>query len=1027
MRIPLTSEWDERRRSALGAGRKLGKASWDTVCGRGPVRRWRRLLTVLPVKLQRVRPVYLVAVALVLGAMAYGSLRLSSAKTCAAHLFVCGAAGGFDGIVLAAILGLVGFVLLSWKVRLDYVRRARTRLGDLFPPGLRLVPLSDEVPSVAQIMDTIVPPLAGRNRLHTVLIRASSLWWPVEGEDAPPQLVVGQAGEGKTTLLAHLAEHLARRRYVPVPVFLHGEEEFDSFLDLARQAFGKTVDEQLAGRDEGDRIWRWICRSGRLVILVDDLQRVPASMHDRLYQAFLEAELRDYALVVTSRRDHRSLEQWRVPLSLLGEDKAYCKVRAYAAAHHRRRGTTVDWGADLASSVPAVIRAGELHRSRYYVSVLSRLVAHGAFDSGYGFEGRTVLEVRRWLFYRYVEAFRYGMLADREDEAADRHEREAALANIEKASYQALKRGADALVHGSRAGFDSAVQAGLLRRLDSDAAQVEHALLQSYLAARALESGLSWRELARNDRSTPEARDALLFYAGVASHAAAGDIVGVLARAPSCDDERIGTAITAADVAIAAGVGGQDEALANALDDAWQLAGALDRRALVERLARLASPHAIAVLWDNCDDPSYQVSWAAGCALAGEPAPAQQTRSERAQGAVEILAEDIEAVIVNGERFRTELELKAGTASAETVPNGRSEAAKVDDWHPRVRPLKRLGWILPVLAVGADNSDLFDSVDRVLRVFGLAAGESGDGLTVQRGPESSIAQGFKAAARLAAWELQEPPNAAVTRKLFEHLQTLHNSALFWYSRLVLLHGLTDLVIAAARGKLPADALGDQVDQARKTIAAQARGKRRAETVYAEQDPYRPDDHEHAFVVETAILCEQALSAALLAGGRSEEDAYAARNTFIWDDEGVAVSGLVGSLAPEALRLLGDVAVVLNLNEKGAGEKPDRAEEDKDFALREQFGRTNDLPVCLSARRGRRRITMSQCAHSCPFERCPYPDTAHRAHREISKLFCRQVREKVEEARLEAPRWQPRSGSAYSRFWLQMERKAKYGG
>jgi len=976
------------------------------------VRRWRRLLTVLlPVKLQRVRPVYLVAIALVLAAMAYGSLRLSSAKTCEAHLFVCGAAGGFDGIVLAAILGLVGFVLLSWKVRLDYVRRARTRLGDLFPPGLRLVPLNDEVPSVAQIMDTIAPPLASRNRLHSVLIRASSLWWPVEG--VPPQLVVGQAGEGKTTLLAHLAEHLARRRYVPVPVSLHGDEEFDSFLDLAHRAFSKTVDEQLAGRDEGDRIWRWICRSGRLVILVDDLQRVAASMHDRLYQAFVEAELRDYALIVTSRRDYRSLEQWRVPLSLLGEDEAYSKVREYAEAHHRRRGTAMGWGADLASSLPAVIRSGELNRSRYYVSVLSRLVAHGAFDSGYAPDGRTVLEVRRWLFYRYVEAFLYGMLADREDEATDPHEREAALADLQEASYQALRRGADAIVHGSRAGFDSAVRAGLLRRLDSDAAQVDHALLQSYLAARAIESGLSWRELARNDRSTPEARDALLFYAGVASHAAAGDVVSALVRAPSCDDERIGTAIAAADVAIAAGVCGQEEALGNALGGAWQLAGALDRRALVERLARLPSPDAIEVLWDNCDDPSYQVSWAAGCALAGEPAPAQQTRSERAQWAVEVLAEGIEEVIVDGERFRAELEW--------------SEAAKVDDWHPRVRPLKRLGWILPVLAVGADDSRLFDSVDRVLRVFGLAAGETGEGLTVQRGPESSIAQGFKAAARLAAWELQETPNAEVIRKLFEHLQTLHDRALFWYSRLVLLHGLTDLAIAAERGKLSADALDSLVDRARGTIEAQARGKRRAEAVDAEQGPRRPDDHEHAFVIQTAMLCEQALSAALHGGERSEEDAYAARSTFIWDDEGVAVSGLVGPLAPEALRLLGDVAVVLNLNEKGAGEDPDRAGEEEDFALREQFGRNNDLPVCLSGRRGRRRITMSQCGRGCPFKRCPYPDTAQRAHREISKLFCRQVREKVEEARLEAPRWQPLSSFAYSRFWLQMERKAKYGG
>jgi hypothetical protein len=1018
------SEWQERRRAALDIGRRAIASLLRTARGRGPVRRWHRWVTHLPVQLQRVRlRSLLVVIFLLFLIVRFGVQPFLAKPTCEAHPFQCGAAGGLVGIAIAAVIGLGAFILLGEQVRREYRRRAKSSPGALFPPGFHPVPLDKEVPTVKQIMETIKPPLSGRNGLHTAWLRTRALLWPQEG--TPPQLVVGQAGEGKTTLLAHLTERLAREKYVPVPVSLRGVEDFDTFLDLARQAFSKTIDEHLARDDEGDRIWRWICGSGRLVILADDLQLLPASMRGRLSHAFREAERRSYALVVTSRRDNvgRSLEQWRIPLTRLDAREACEKVRSEAAKDCKRRKTPAPFNRPR---LLLVIEVGNLNESRYCMSVLTKLVARGALHVEDAPHSGPAVAVRSWLFDRYVKAFLMGQLAARQYDEADENERAAALKIMQRCAYDLTLSAEDGIVHGAGVGFDSAIQAGLLRRIDNDAAKIEHALLQSYLTARAMTDGHSWRGLVDSHKSTPEARDALLFYAGVQSAHSARDVIdALLKRSCKHDDEQINTAITAADVAIAAGVACQDELIVQALGEVWQTAGALDRLALVDRLARLHSTAAITVLWSNCDDPSYQVSWAAGCALAGEPAPSDQTRPQRANAAMEVLTDRIETTISDGERFAKEVERHAGLIGAQG-----DGAVRIDDWHPRVRPLKRLGWILPVLAVGADDSRPLAGIDRVLKLFSLMLDERGNGLTVQRGPEASIAQGFKAAARLAAWELQSPPTASVLRQLFVHLQDLHECARFWYSRLVLLHGLADLLILLERNKSLARELEVESSKARKTIKVQA-GRNRCAKATSTNKGQHQDGYEHAFVLEAAILCDLALLLVEALPDDRHQDGRAReiRDRFIWDDEGVAVSGAASVLNALAMRLLGDLAVVLNLNEKGPGGEPgDRTREEEDFDLREQFGTNDFLPACLSDLNGRSRITTTDSGCNCPFRRCPYPATAQRAHREVSKRFCRDMRQKVDAGELQAPPWQRRlSGLGYSRFWLQMERKAKYSG
>lgn len=249
-----------------------------------------------------------------------------------------------------------------------------------------------------------------------------------------------------------------------------------------------------------------------------------------------------------------------------------------------------------------------------------------------------------------------------------------------------------------------------------------------------------------------------------------------------------------------------------------------------------------------------------------------------------------------------------------------------------------------------------------------------------------------------------------------HVRELHRRASFWYSRLVLLHAMTDLVIALRRAGL----LEAEASDARQTIAEQARRQPCPKATNEIKGVHTASD-EHAFVVATAKLCDACLSKVegLPPGENAAQEMREIRQEHIWDDEGIAVGDATGTLNQRALQLLGDVAVLLNLNEKGPRGKPgvpiSKKLEREDFDLRDAFGKNDHLPACLSDRRGRRRITIGECAHDCPFNRCPYPENAHRAHREMSKL-CRQLRRTIDEAKLGVPEWSPKGSElAYSQF------------
>ena len=353
-------------------------------------RRWRRIFVDLPIQAQRIPPPYIVLILATSGVLAYVAERAYWKKeSCNAHPLQCGATGGIASILIVAVIGIVAFMWLTRHVRREYLWLARNEPQRLFPAG-------------------VTPPSADADIESAEQIRELSSWASTDdaiGDHAccawrrcspPPKACHRsssmQAGEGKTTLLLQLTSQLAKEDMVPVPVSLQDVREFESFLDLAREQFRQTVDEELASTDEGDRVCRWICRNGRLVVLADDLHLLEGPARTRLAAAFHEADRRHFALVVASRRDGIGpvLERWRVPIGRLSVHEACEKVSKDPAIDRIQLFT--------------IIQPGELNASRYYLSVPRRMLQHGQPLPPVT-KGSMPLEVRRSLLDCYLLAF----------------------------------------------------------------------------------------------------------------------------------------------------------------------------------------------------------------------------------------------------------------------------------------------------------------------------------------------------------------------------------------------------------------------------------------------------------------------------------------------------------------------------------------------------------------------------------------------------------------------------------------------
>jgi hypothetical protein len=785
-----------------------------------------------------------------------------------------------------------------------------------------------------------------------------------------PQLIVGEVGAGKTTALVGLARFFAERGMVPMYVSLRGQEGLD-FLELAHTAFLEQADGYVAASADAERVWRWLCRSKRLVVLADDLDEAGVSgdgdgtkVHD-VRRAFGTARRQGLALVVTSRPI--GIPQ-TLALSAIRLEPISTGAALRKAIPGERRGDR-----ERAERVRRLIDRGKLGETPFYLQIVSELERIG--DLPDPAENRYV--VRLQLLDAYRSALTARKLAMTAPLGADEREKTvsalAALALRELDSVetdipvpdvikvaQELDKAAQKIDKTAQKIdplrlIDGAERLGLIER-GRQTVRFSHEIVQSYLASTLLRSDEERLEELCDAARTPRSLNALILAAassgdtGFAASACThlldyaerkqGDWGLVVVRAAA--DIAAISPDTSLDVEVL------DAARAYAPSDERPLIGppvaaeSLTKRATVPRLAQLDSDERWHLLWDFTNDQDYAVKWSAACAL----------RDDAAQ-----------AYAALHDRFDDYL------ADAHALREERSPD-EVDDWeHRPVFRLKMLGWLLPSLATGVQRTGESRLAAEADRQWSELAELERAPITHQKGLEASIAQGLK----VDAWALREDPDEALGMRVetarlraFDAL----DCAEFWYSRIQLIHALA--LVEGAGSAAPRPEATRRLDE----IAA--------------------SDDEHPFTREAARLATRSIGT----------DAW---RDYVWEEEGEDVAGR-SALSPRAAQLVADLTLVLNLNEQG------------DEAQRATFGTRKDLPHCLSGSSDRGEILgVRPC--SCDFGLCPYyrPERES-AHRELSKAFCRQQRHIAK--RLGPFGSQSINRRKLTEFWQGMEERAR---
>ncbi|MFL5911462.1 MAG: hypothetical protein ACJ768_12910 [Gaiellaceae bacterium] len=766
---------------------------------------------------------------------------------------------------------------------------------------------------------------------------------------AGPQVIVGDTGAGKTTLLLGLADHLAKVHDVlPVVVSLRGREEID-FTELAKQSFRESIDPYLRSDDEAEKLWRWMYRGNRIAVLADDLDRAEL---DRDHPDPHKSAAR--AAIEAARRRQLPLvvtsRREGVPPDLVSPPIELPPLNLTAAQARdyvlERAGRHSEDDVELVS---AHVERGRLLDSPFYLEVLARLVrlrlVPGIPPVAFSEHRVRVALLGEW---------RESLLGDRSVPVGEKQNRRETLARLDEIASAHLEptRVIDpepAILNDLRAGL----QLGVVEIDEDGAYRFAHEIVHAYFAAQVLaRSESARRRVIDGGADAPRVQLALILAAAdpEASRFAAAiseELVSGSDRMP--DQQRLLRATAAGEVARAAG--NRDPALAErvaaASVAAMPAAAPVAKRAALDQLAGLSGRSAVEALWRYAGDADYGVRWRAAELLVA--------RCSSADWPAPTAFEAYKVI-----RPRIESQLAEANACL-----SRPEGERPDDWDPEILPLKHMAWMLPALVTGAADDDARDAIRANLRdLLELDAA----GVTAQRGLEASIAQGFKVDAYLRPADEIRP----------EVVPLLQRSQ-FWYSRMNLMHAIAIRLIAPRADGQPQSA---------------AEALKELEAVVTRE--------EHPFARAAGRLCLTAAKAAQ--NGRQGEAAK-----YIWDDEGVVVSARPRDLMPEAIQLVGDIAVLLNLNETGSVEQ------------RQAFGETDTLPFCMSRSTDRRELfDTSPGCHDCSFHLCPFRQTpGASAHREISRAFCNHQRLYADH-RL-ARHW----GSdvrrrALSNFWAEME-------
>ncbi|WP_053635135.1 NACHT domain-containing protein [Streptomyces sp. XY152] len=258
------------------------------------------------------------------------------------------------------------------------------------------------VPTAGSLLGEVV----GRDRLCTAIMNNLR-----DNAVRRPHVVVGEVGTGKTAVLVRLAQKLAEKGAVPIPVQLRDAQRALDFSELARTRFEEIVKPKARSSGEVDRIWRWLRqRQDRIVVLADGLEEalnheeVRGERDNLIRNAIRKAGEECLPLVIASR-PHNPLRAMQAAITELEPLNAEAALEYISA-----NGT---WRQDI-PVLDEIVEVARMADSPLYMRVARDLHAHELLQSlWHGFDSETRRDswgVRAGLLDQWVEALAEGMV-----------------------------------------------------------------------------------------------------------------------------------------------------------------------------------------------------------------------------------------------------------------------------------------------------------------------------------------------------------------------------------------------------------------------------------------------------------------------------------------------------------------------------------------------------------------------------------------------------------------------------------------
>jgi AAA domain-containing protein len=857
--------------------------------------------------------------------------------------------------------------------------------------------------------------------------------------DRRPQLLLGAAGAGKTSVLVRLAQLLATRGVVPI-AFEMSPPAPGQWIDLRADARAHFF-EQAQGRvaeDEVEKLWRRLVATDRIVLLVDNLdEALPSEQKEAgesaVRHAFVEAHRALLPVIAASRPVTAGLWDIGAAVHILRPISPEAALE-YLQADVQDDDYRLAW----------IVENVGLAESPAYLQVVRELIDHGRESEIYSRVGDA--SDRRGLRLRWTDRWMADLMRGymREELPLSIEDREAAIIHLSAMACHALKHGGREVTFTQyedpacqHPALTEAVQSELARierselqprlaaargtqlalvQTGGDVLRFPHSFMQSYLASRFFtvlaDDPWYWQAALRDP--SPELLDALVMWSRSPDPEDEA-LVGVqlmLEQRGAYSTGRSSIDCLALALQIDAGLGGARHLeITKVLMSTCASASSLDptvedakRRAInrfgeaADRLAAGASPgEQTAVL-------GYRPLHDAACLDASDRV--------RTAAAVEIG--------LGGEAAVSALEDTLGPPS---VPREGEEPSRAQQAR-RSEAIRALAAPLLILSNWADEAARKRAMDNLQAWVTFVSRARSTPTAGKFGIETALARGFKYASNI------RPGRHSRERDAHAYLQQtaeqLLSQSRYWFSRVTLLHALCLWTLPESERRDP------ELEATKLELAA----------LVARWLSVAGRQSEHPFVEETGHLIELALVT-----GQPER--------FIWLDESTVVQG-VGSpagsgrhpgtvwippsagwatLEPRARLLAADVLILLNLAQRertrltGGRKPPTAREQDR---RTEEMAR-DDLPPCLTGRwRHLRLVTAStadtpgqDCADGCRLELCPYPARGDLpGHLEFSEAFCR-AQERFLRLRWPLRRVMPWHGTSHHdrRFWREMLARA----